>query len=636
MKKNFFHFGSLVLLALFISQQPLLADQKQKDHKVNTRVLDKKNRHKLAKKETPTVNTIKGHTYLREKCLLQKRHGKSHHAPTVCPPCPPPLPHLPINGSAPQLNPNALPGAFFPNANVSNLLVPPPQKIDLTFVAGSQGLNPQVFGTPPDTYGVKGLTQFVMAINPGYVSFDSQGKRDKVLNTECATLANLDGNFSLFMANADTRIHYDRLSNRFVMINLVVDDVSINLTGGVGYSGLSIAVSDSGILSSDTQWTVFTVFDGATVPTSNGCPGDVTDPVGAGVIFDFPCTGIDANAIYVAANIFDRTEAYVTNNLFVIQKKSLYEGEGPVVITAFPEVTKTLDGQFVGDQQAFRDASATLMPLDNYDDPNPKFGYAISQDPAFFGKLRLFRIVDAGSTHPSIAGPFITDVLQTYTNNSLVVQDAPFQGQLYGEMGLLLTPDDRPCDSSHINKKQIYAAHNILSDRNGIASVDGDRVSVRWYQLDVTGDSTGRGRGKEKVSTIPALVQAGTLFDTATTNPLYYIYPAIMSNSQGDLSICGTVSGVNQPPSAFFVGKAGTDPKDGTLKIGAVQPNVFATGSGHFTRSLGSGTFHNIGQRWGDMSYSSLDPVDKKTIWTIQEIIHDGVEVEVVAKFTAP
>ena len=583
---------------------------------------------------------VKGETFRVQKNKVTGIPGffksSNHRAPA----CPPPVPTIPINSSVPLPNPNALPGAFFPNPLVSNSLTPPPQTVGVNFIAGIQGLNPTFLGTPPDTFGVKGLTQFVVGDNNGVVSFDPvTGKRDNIIDTENATLANLDGDFTIFISNHDARIHYDRLANRFIAVAMPVD---IFIDQGQGFT-FSLAVSDSGTLTKDTQWSVFTVFDNSIIPDSNGCPGDVTNPVTLGIGWDYPCVGIDQNAVYVAQTaIANVPESWISNSLYVIQKESLYNGDGPVIITAFPNITKTADGNFVGSQDDYRDADSTVQPLNNFDDPNPAFGYALCNDPVFFGRLQLFRILNAGSTSPSLVGPFNIDVMQTYCKIIDPIQGMPFLNQLYGNLGSIATLDDRLADTSQINKKQIYTGHTVRVNNTGLSSASGDRTGIRWYQLDVTGDPTGQGLGTETATTIPALVQAGTLFDTAVSNPLYYAYPAIMSNSQGDISICGTVASVNNSPSAFFVGKAGTDPKDGTLKIGTVPPNVYAVGNGHFVRSITEGipTASAVGpfieQRWGDMSYSSVDPVDKKTIWTIQEICSNGLETVVVAQLLAP
>ena len=580
---------------------------------------------------------IKGKSFYVEKNKKISIPGlfDYHSLLRAAPPCPSPLPNLPINGSVPQLNPTPLPGAFFPNPLAVNSLTASPQTVGVTFTASHQGIDPEFEVETPNTYGVMGLSQFLVGGNTGLVSFNRSGARDGILDDEGATVTNLDGDASLFINNLAARIHYDRLANRFIIVQLSGD---VNY-GVFGNNGITIAVSDTGIMSDTTQWSVFTMYDLTAAPDSNGCASDVN---AAGVHFEYPTVGIDANAVYLSTSVYNNTtNAWITNNLLVLQKSSLYNPLTPVYITSFPLVTTNSLGGFVGDQQAFRTTS-TLVPLDNFDDPNPAFGYAVSQDPEFFGKLRLYRILNAGTQSPSIAPPITFDVLQTFSNRSQASAYPNFLDQKYARFGRLEYVDDRLANSSHINGKQIYAAHAIYIDNTGVAGVGTpDRLGVRWYQLDVTGDATGQGLGADLVTTVPALVQAGTLFDPTIVDPLYYNFPAITSNNQGDIVISGTVSGQTFPPAAFYVGKAGAEPKDGILHIGIVPPNTYAIGSGTFTRTLGLGnramnTILKSGQIWGETSFSSLDPLDNQTIWTIQEIAQNGRATLVVAQLLAP
>ena len=580
---------------------------------------------------------ISGQAYSVPKNKVTQIPGLFKSSNRAAPACPPPLPNLPEFAAAPLPNPTPVPGAFFPNPSASNKLLPPPQTIDFTFIAGKTGIDPEFQGTPPDPFGQKGLTQYVLGGNLGYVSFNGNGIRDNVLDTENQTLSNLDGDFTLFISNRDGRIHYDRLANRFICVNLTGDST----VGTNGYFGFTLAVSDSGTLTKDTQWTVFSVFDPSMIPDNNGCPGDLTTSLTLGPIYDYPCVGIDQNAIYLTFRISTNTTgANLSSTLFIFNKESLYNGDGPALINVFRDFVKEPDGSFVPDQEVYR-LNPAVFPLNNFDDPNPTFGYLVSADPIFYGKLNLFRVLGAGTTSPSLVGPFAINTMQLFYKLQDTISYSPFLGQLYGILGLIESANFL-ADSSHLNKKQIYTAQIALVDNNGISSASGDRIGIQWYQLDVTGDPTGQGLGIETATTIPALVQAGTLFDTAISNPLYYSFPTIMTNSQGDISLAGCVMGVNQPPSAFFVGKAGTDAKDGTLNIGTVPPNVYAVGTGHFTRSVGSNptafipTPQLFAQRWGDMSYSCVDPVDNKTIWTIAQICQDGCETQVVAKLLAP
>lgn len=537
-------------------------------------------------------------------------------------PVPPPSEFIEV----PPQNPNAYPGAFYPDPNVSNLLQAPPQTVGLTFVAGKQGLNPGFQGSPPDTNGVKGPTQFVMCDNNGAASFTSEGKRDGVLDLEVNSLFNADGDFSIFNNNSDARIRYDAHSDRYYGIFLNPD----RRTGSTQLNfGFSLAISDSGVLTDDTKWTVVNIFNADVIPDANGCPGDQD------TFYDFPNMGIDKDAVYVGMAIFGASEdlqavaeedgPYNSASLFVFQKSSLLS-DGPAVINVFRDVLGSVP---VDDYSAH----TTIQPAMNFDSDS-KYGYVIGTNPYMFGSLVFFRVLDPGSESPSITPLMPIDVLTTACADfTSPIGYPPFQGNLYGDVGLIESFDER-LQMAHVINNQIYAAHNIQVDATGVANINGDRVAARWYQLDLTGDSQGKGKKKEKATTVPALVQAGTLFDPSPRNPLFYSFSAIMSNKRGDISLCGTVSGVNLPPCAFYTGRLNSDPL-GALRIGANPPSVYATGSLTYTRGLNTAG-PGLGQRWGDMTYTSLDPVDRMTMWTIQEIITDGVETKVVAKLVAP
>ena len=71
----------------------------------------------------------------------------------------------------------------------------------------------------------------------------------------------------------------------------------------------------------------------------------------------------------------------------------------------------------------------------------------------------------------------------------------------------------------HVRNKQLYACHSIQIDSTGTGNPTGDRVGIRWYQFDLTGDPTGNGCGTETETTCPVLVQWGTIYDSAASNP---------------------------------------------------------------------------------------------------------------------
>lgn len=527
------------------------------------------------------------------------------------PKCPAP-PSLSKTGVPVPQNEKALPIAFFPFDSISNSKEPPPQKIGLKIIAGEQGKNPSFIGTPPDTCLAVGKSQVIMGDNQGFVVFDKKtGHREDVGDAEITSIMNLDGNFTEFLQAGDVRIRYDHFSERYFLITLTYD-----FRGNLTNNGVCLAISEGSVITPFSQWTkVLNINNLTVIRDPQGCPGDQN------TIHDFPSMAIDKHAVYIGWNIFDAKQNFLTLTLNVIQKESLFKG--PAVITAFRDIIG-----FPGDSYPIRNAQGTLQPAMNFDCDDQKYGYLISTDPAMFGSLLFWRIEHPGSEKPRLSEVIPIDVLTTgsFVNPSPVT----FPDNYYGNFGAIEYVDDR-LQMAHVINRQLYTAHAILTDKNGIGSQDGDRVSSRWYQFDLTGDCTGCGKGCEKIHTKPALVQAGTLFDADNEeDPLAYNFPAIMTNKKGDLTLCGTVSSKKYPLSAFFVGRTEMD-EQGTLLIGKNPPSVFYKGSGPFTRSLSSNT-----QRWGDFSYTQLDHEDGLTMWTIQEVAENGVEVQVVAELKAP
>ena len=579
---------------------------------------------------------IKGETFLVEKMrisnheltdILAQRNKKLNTQSRACPPNPPadcpPCPAVPPFGVTIANNPNALPGAFFPNISAINLPVPPPQTIGTNFLVKIGSETPTFLGTPGNPGVCVGPSQVILNTVQGFVEFDRQGNRGN-FDVELNTISNADMDFTNPISTQEIQTRYDKFTNRLVF-GMDLFAASGNNADG----GMVIGISDSGNIDDNTQWTIVNIYGANALPDATGCPGDQNND------YDSCRCEVDKNAIYIAFDIFNEAAPFfpfTSSSAFVIQKESLIN-EGPAVITTFRDVIG-----FPGDSHPYRDATYNLTPVLNLDEDAP-FGYYIAQDPQFWGKLVLFRVINPGSTAPTLSPGLPLDVPQTGMLISGTTL-APFLGNLYGELGVLALIDDR-LYNAHMRDKQLYTSHNILVDRNGVGTQSGDRCAARWYQIDVTGDSSGNGANTETATTLPVLVQAGTLFDSSATNPLFYYMPSVMTNKNHDLTLCGTLSGVNQPTTAFFTGRVKSDPL-GTLRVGATLADItLALGGGPFTRSLGldsaTGFYTTtFGQRWGDWSYTAFDPVGDLDMWTVQEIALNGLTQVVIAQLQAP
>ncbi|MBI4581461.1 MAG: hypothetical protein HY718_17295 [Planctomycetes bacterium] len=420
----------------------------------------------------------------------------------------------------------------------------------------------QVF--PPDTMGAVGPSQFLVAVNGRIRVFDKTNGAQGTLD------ATLDVFFDAVRNGAITRnprVRYDRLVGRWIVTcgNRYLDG-SNNITAP---NRILIAVSDTGTLSSGTVWTFFYFRQDQVSPA-----GDST------CLADYATLGVDANALYIGVNQFCGLGTPGTFNgtaAFVVRKSSLLGG-GPIVVSAFRNLTGSPTGA----------GPYTPQGVDNYD-PAAAEGYFIGVDNATFGTLMLRRIGDPGGT-PAISANIAITVASTYT--PILV---PHLGNTGGDNGRLDSLDDR-LYAAHLRNGSLWTAHNIGATSSGSASSDPSRVAVRWYELQDLGGT-------------PFAAESGTLYDSNLSTPLYYWIPSVVVSGQGHAAFGFTVAGSNSRVDAGAAGKAAG---------GSMSTPVKYTGTLSSYNPAGDPGGPN-GRRWGSYSFTSLDPVDDMTVWTIQE-----------------
>ncbi len=322
-----------------------------------------------------------------------------------------------------------------------------------------------------------------------------------------------------------------------------------------------LAVSSGSTIASASNFTFFDI------------PSDSTAPTRATSDFaDYDTLGIDANALYIGTNVFSGTGAFKGTDAYVVRKSSVL-GAGPIVVTVFRNLaTGTGEGPF------------TPQGVDNVD-PNATEGAFIGVSNAFFGELALRRVADPGGT-PSIS----SNVLITVPSTAF-----PLAAPQTGSGKKLDALDDR-LFAATFRDGSLWTAHNIGVNGSGVASSP-TRTGVRWYEL--TGIPTGE---------TPSLVQAGTIFDGAASSPRFFFIPSVTVSGQGHAAFGFSTSGSSEHPNAATVGRLAGD------ALGTVGTTQLSTNS---TSTYGPQA--SPIQRWGDYSYTSLDPVDDMTMWTVQE-----------------
>ena len=345
-----------------------------------------------------------------------------------------------------------------------------------------------------------------------------------------------------------------------------------------------LAVSDAasnGVISSGTVWRFFFF------------PGDLTN------FTDYDTLGIDVNALYIGANMFTPTGSFLGTNAYVVRKSSIL-GAGPIVVTPFADLTLGGPGPW------------TPQGVDNLYDAAATEGYFIGVDNAMFGKLMLRRVSDPGGI-PTISGNISITV--SSTTFPLTV---PHLGNTGGTNGKLDALDDR-LFAAQMRGGNIWTAHNIKVNSAGATLPSPDRDGTRWYELqNIASPGT------------PSVRQFGTVFDNAATNPLFYWIPSIAVSGQGHAALGFSVAGAAARIDAATVGRLSGD------TLGTIQTPVLYTATTTAYNPPGDPGGAS-GRRWGDYSYTSLDPNDDMTLWTIQEFCNATNSYGVrVAKLIAP
>ena len=322
-----------------------------------------------------------------------------------------------------------------------------------------------------------------------------------------------------------------------------------------------LAVSSGSTIASASSFTFFDV------------PSDTTAPARATSDFaDYDTLGIDANALYIGTNVFSGAGAFQGTDGYVIRKSSVLS-QGPIVVTVFRNLAVgTGEGPF------------TPQGVDNVD-PHATEGAFIGVSNALFGELALRRVSDPGGT-PSIS----SNILITVPSTAF-----PLAVPQTGSRKTLDALDDR-LFAATFRDGELWTAHDIGVNSSGIATSP-TRTAVRWYEL--TGIPSGQ---------TPAIVQSGTIFDGTSSNPRSFFIPTVMVSGQGHAAFGFSTSGASEHPNAATAGRLVGD------TLGTVGTTQLLTNS---TSTYGPQT--STVQRWGDYSFTSLDPLDDMTMWTVQE-----------------
>jgi hypothetical protein len=462
--------------------------------------------------------------------------------------------HRRIDRTLPQ-NPSSPAVAQWPSASPGMHAGAPsqPPAAQPNFTVGTSFLGVQSSESvyvPPDTQGAVGPTQVLFIANGRIKVFDKQGNLGG-LNTTT------DNFFQTVRNNSpavDPQAKYDRTSGRFIL-------TSINETTP---NRVLIAVSSGSSITNQSSFTFFFFQQDQVAPTGN-----------LNQFADYDKAGVDANALYVGANMF--TSSFQGTSCWVVKKSSILSG-GPLVATAFRNIVNGPSGAGPG----------SPMGVDN-DEPASTEGYVVGVDNSQFGRLAVRRISNPGGT-PSISANLFVTVPTT---------GLPIPQPALGSSGPLDTIDDRLfCVQLHRDRfagvTSLWAAHNIQVNSSGVYQNGGGRNGSRWYQLG-------------SLTSTPVLVQSGTLFDSASSGPRGFTIPSCAMSGQGHMVMGATYASTTDHAGCAISGRYASD-APGTIQA----PTLAVVSTTAYNAQSGT-------QRWGDFSKVDVDPTDDQTLWAFVE-----------------
>ena len=424
-----------------------------------------------------------------------------------------------------------------------------PQTVGTSFLA----MNVSVSGfIPPDTQGDVGPTQ-VLTVSNGRIRVYSKAGVLGGLNSDLDVFFNSVRNGA---GTTDPHIRYDRLSGRWFV-------VAINVQAAP--NRVLIAVSSGSTITNAASFTFYQFTENLT-GAING-------------FADYPTLGVDKNALYIGMNMFNAAgTSFLGCNGYVVNKANLIGGS--LTTTAF---TFWNNGVTVGPY--------TPQGVDN-DDPSATEGYFIGVNGSFYGSLIVRRVTTPGGV------PALSANLTVTTPTTTAAINVP----CLGTSAPGLDPTDWRLFAAMIHKNKIsgaitlWTAHHFQVNASGVADGTGGRQGNRWYEI-------------SNLTTTPVLVQSGTMYDPAASNPRSFLFPSCAMSGQGHMAIGSSIGGTGTRAESIVAGRYRTD------ALGTQQA---------FTLAQSSSTAYNLiagdGRiRWGDYSQTVVDPSDDMTMWTFQE-----------------
>ncbi len=391
--------------------------------------------------------------------------------------------------------------------------------------------------TPPDTMGAAGTNHFVEFVNGAFSVYGKDGTQ-LMLISDIAFWENAGISSATISAGlSDPRVAYDPPSGRWFGSEITVESTANHIL---------VARSDT----SDPTGTWKAVFFTA---TTGG--------------FDYDTLGVDANAVYLGANVFSGGGSYLGDSFFCIPKADLVSNTPSLAnMTRFNSLKSSTYG-------------FTLQPVSN---PFSTSGHGVII--AIDNSASLF-VNRTTVNNPGHAGA----TLSTRVRIPIAFDSPPNPAEQPGG-NTVDTVDYRFTGAVREVGSNMFMAHTILQ---------GSRDAVHWIVINESNN---------------AVVGEGLISDPNFD----FFQPTIAANPEGQIVMGFNRSGSTAPGGDISIFGALGRLNAGSVSMGA--PFLIDAGTANnFGPNFDSAAF-----RWGDYSATTADPTDDNLFWTIQEIPVDN------------
>jgi len=425
-------------------------------------------------------------------------------------------------------------------------------------------------GNPPDTNGRVGAKQYVQWNNTSFAVFDKTTGELLFGPVAGNTLFQSLGGDCASHNDGDPTVAYDILAGRWILAQFVVG-------GSPDFSHECVAVSQT-----EDATGAYYVYD------------FVTDSEN---LVDYPKIGVWPDGYYMSGHVFNASATvYLAGRIFVFERDQMLKG--------FPARQLQADLKKYGNKPQFGFLPSDLDSLTP--PPAGEAAFVIGPHPTSVNRLTSARVVATWGGAPKIK--LTEDLIQQTWGMPPCVSDTD-------------AGDHRDCVPQPVPATPTDYLDNLdfrlmyrLAYRNfggnpvreslvGNVTVKGgnskpDHGTIRWYEFRNAGIST----------TTPTVFQAST-YDPDSA---YRWMGSIAMDKDQNIALGYSKSSPTVIPSIFITGRLSTDPIN---TLGAEAQVQAGAGVQQITGGI------SPGNRWGDYSAMTVDPVDQCTFYYTNEYL---------------